>query len=98
MSTNTHRAFGVGIAGPIIEEIPTPALVAERELAEAGITVEQMHTTTGFGIRHGMQSLPNDTILNKYAAGALTLTGVMATLFGVDSPQHHQGHNRDGAS
>jgi hypothetical protein len=75
----------------------------EAELLAAGVTHAQMATITGAGLRRGdvLDMLtghgsggckPEDTILNKYATGALSIYGVMAVLYGTDSRQHHQGH------
>jgi hypothetical protein len=64
---------------------------AIKELRAIGVTTAQMGTLTGFGLRHVPGCQPVDWILNKYAAGALTRYGVMAVLYGVDSPEHHAG-------
>lgn len=65
-------------------------------LLELGLTDEQMNTRTGMGSRQiarwmGRDVQAEDTVLAKYAVGALSETGVMAVLYGVDSPQHHAG-------
>lgn len=69
--------------------------VARRVLLAAGLTPEQIETTTGFGRRHEVRCLPVDSRLNKFAAGALSLVGVMGDVFGTDTVQHHRGHNVD---
>jgi hypothetical protein len=61
------------------------------ELAALGVTDEQMDTVTGFGLRRNGRCLPDDTIVNKYAAEALSRHGVMMVLFGSNSPQHCNG-------
>ena len=70
-----------------------PLDVARRELLGLGVTVDQLEATTGMGLRSGVHCAPTDTVLRKYAAGALSAHGVMGVLFGSGSWQHHAGHN-----
>lgn len=72
---------------------PLDAEQARRELLALGLVPAQLEHVTGGGLRHNPHCLDADTVLNKYRAGALSRYGVMATLFGLDSPQHHAGHN-----
>lgn len=73
---------------------PTKTIeAAQSELLALGVTIEQISQVTGFGHRYGYDCKPEDTILNKYRAGALSVIGVMGTIFGTDTPQHHRGHN-----
>lgn len=65
-------------------------------LAALGLTDEQMATRTGMGSRQiarwmGKTVNAEDTVLAKFAVGALSEAGVMAVLYGTDSPQHHAG-------
>jgi hypothetical protein len=64
---------------------------ARRELAALGLTREQMQQVTGMGHRRYPACGPDDTVEQKYAAGALSAHGVMGVVFGADSPQHHAG-------
>jgi hypothetical protein len=64
---------------------------ARLELADLGVSDAQMARVTGMGGRGNDNCLPDDTIVNKYRAGALTVYGVMSVLYGLDSPQHHAG-------
>lgn len=64
---------------------------AQTALYAAGLTRAQMDTVTGFGLRRRDDCGPDDTILNKVASGALTVSGALAALFGVDSPEHLAG-------
>lgn len=64
---------------------------AAAELLRAGVAEHELGTVTGMGLRRGVACLPEDTIVRKVAAGALTIVGVMAALHGIDSPQHHAG-------
>lgn len=74
---------------------PTPNAATVDEaasaLAERGLSVEQMATVTGSGRRNIDGCENSDTVLNKFRAGALSVTGVMGAVFGVDSPEHHRG-------
>jgi hypothetical protein len=65
---------------------------ALRLLLAAGLTEAQLSKITGFGLRNRDGCENVDTVLNKYAAGALSLVGVMGCVFGSDTPQHHRGH------
>jgi hypothetical protein len=67
--------------------------LAKSTLLGLGVTEEQMNQVTGFGLRRLGFCKPEDTILNKFACGALSAYGVMGTIFGTDSPQHHRGNN-----
>ncbi len=53
---------------------------AADRLTAAGITDSEMQTVTGFGLRRLADCKADDTILNKYTAGALTLEGVLVVL------------------
>lgn len=64
---------------------------AANELRALGVTDEQMGQVTGFGLRRLEGCAPEDTILRKYATGALSAHGVMKVLYGTDSPQHNAG-------
>ena len=66
--------------------------LARAQLFDAGLNEDQLSIVTGFGHRSGVACKPDDTILNKYAAGALLIVGVMGSVFGSGSPQHHRGH------
>jgi hypothetical protein len=66
---------------------------AVKILRSLGITDEQMVKITGFGHRRGYACFPDDSIVAKFAAGALSAIGVCGVIFGTDSPQHHNGHN-----
>lgn len=68
-------------------------LKARSELLALGLTPEQFRTQTGAGLRNVYGCFNTDTVLAKYAAGALSAYGVMGAVFGSDSPQHHRGHN-----
>jgi hypothetical protein len=82
-----------------------PSISAIRRLQAIGLNRQQCNKLTPMGLRHESLitefGLPKDaphvcdmdTIVTKHAAGALSLTGVCGTIFGVDSPQHHQGHS-----
>lgn len=65
---------------------------ARAELLAAGLTEGELNIVTGFGQRHISGMKPDDTILNKYRFGALSMIGVMGSVFGSDSPQHHAGN------
>lgn len=67
--------------------------LAKAKLLALGITEDQMNQVTGFGSRRLGFCKPDDTILNKFACGSLSAYGVMGTIFGTDSPQHHRGNN-----
>ena len=64
---------------------------ATTALAAAGITAEQMTTVTGFGLRNIAGCANVATLAEKFAAGALTITGVMSVLYGIDSVQARTG-------
>ena len=66
-------------------------VVARAELEQIGVTKAQQEIVTGFGGRRLEGCQPDDTIVRKYAAGGLTAAGVMAVLYGNDSPEHHAG-------
>jgi hypothetical protein len=70
-----------------------PMVEARRLLLAAGLSPDQLDKVTGFGLRNRDGCENVDTVLNKYAAGALSLVGVMGDVFGSDTPQHHRGHN-----
>lgn len=74
---------------------PAPKMIgydqARAELAAIGVTPEQMDQVTGFGLRRLAQCKADDSILEKYRAHALTASGVMMVLYGLDSPEHHAG-------
>lgn len=72
---------------------PFPYAEAVADLLARGITHEQMIQITGFGSRRTPGCFPDDAIVAKYAAGALSATGVCGIIFGTDSIQHHRGHN-----
>lgn len=76
---------------PEVIEVAT----ARRVLLAAGLTLEQLNKLTGFGRRHDVNCAPTDTVINKFAAGALSIYGVMGDVFGSDTVQHHRGHNVD---
>jgi len=65
---------------------------AYNTLRDAGLTHEQCYIVTGMGRRHGVECQEDDFVLRKFAAGALSIYGVMGVVFGPDSPQHHRGH------
>jgi hypothetical protein len=76
--------------------MPSEAIQIAREtLRSLAVTDEQMQQVTGFGLRRLGLCKPEDTVLHKFAAGALSAVGVMGAIFGSDSPQHHRGHNLD---
>lgn len=66
-------------------------VAAARQLTEAGVPVAKFSTITGFGARRVAGCKPEDTVLVKLATGALSIHGVMAVLYGTDSPEHHAG-------
>ena len=86
-----------GVFGQVlpVAEYPRGLLVvdARRVLLAAGLSVDELEAVTGFGLRSGCRCLPVDSRVNKYAAGALSIHGVMGDVFGSDSVQHHRGHN-----
>lgn len=70
-----------------------PLYEAVMQLEAVGLTDKHLGHLTGMGRRHGVDCEQVDTVLNKYAAGALSIHGVMGSVFGTDSVQHHRGHN-----
>lgn len=75
-------------------EISEGALeLARADLIAHGVTEDQWSQVTGFGSRRLGFCRPDDTILNKYACGALSMMGVMGAVFGSNSPQHKRGTN-----
>lgn len=89
--TDDNRHHAEVLARVHTDAVHGPLTAAREELAALGITDEQMDTVTGFGLRRIDRCLADDTIVNKYAAGALTRHGVMMVLFGSNSPQHLAG-------
>ena len=65
--------------------------LARAVLLAHGVTDDQMNQVTGCGSRRNPLCLKDDTVLNKYAAGALSMVGVMGVVFGTDSREHHAG-------
>jgi len=65
---------------------------AMKALLLHGLTPYQINQVIGFGLRNLPGCQNEDTILNKYQAGSLSMFGVMGVLFGGDSPQHHTGN------
>lgn len=87
MSTHTQMRPTLADRGITVLSVPA----ARAELAELGVTDAQMARVTGMGGRGNDNCHPDDSILNKYRAGALTCYGVMSVLYGPDSRQHHAG-------
>lgn len=68
--------MGVDTSGQLWLNEDMTTNTARNELLALGLTDEQIDATTGFGLRRIAGCLPNDTVLNKYAAGALSAEGV----------------------
>lgn len=67
--------------------------VARDDLPDIGLTDDQWQKTTGAGRRNISGCENVDTLANKFKAGALSEQGVCAEAFGLDSVQHHLGHD-----
>lgn len=65
---------------------------AAANLIRQGVPAHLTLKVTGMGHRTHIGER-YATVAHKYADGALALMGVMGTVFGSDSPEHHRGHN-----
>lgn len=88
-----------GVFGQVLPESEHPQGVpladARRLLLAAGVPVDELDKSTGFGLRSGVGCAAVDSRVRKFAAGALSIHGVMGDVFGLDSVQHHRGHALD---
>ena len=80
-----------GVAHNVSPLLDVDIIEAASALTAAGVPVELFGKITGFGGRRCRGCHAEDTILNKFAAGALSIYGVMGVLYGTDSPSHHAG-------
>lgn len=58
-----------------LESVPSA-----QDLFDLGITEDQLQIVTGLGLRHLPGCYANDTIINKFLAGALTAQGALTVV------------------
>ena len=67
--------------------------LADMILAWLGMPRESRLKVTGMGHRRGFDCKPDDSVLNKFASGAMSRYGAFGAVYGSDSHQHHMGYN-----